>query len=64
MAASPIVLAALFFLLSPGILLEIPPFLPPRFFSLRTSYLAAAVHAAVFYAVVVYALGGTGAPMA
>jgi hypothetical protein len=58
MGASPLVLTALFFLLSPGVLLTIPPFLPPAFFSGRTSILAAAIHAGVFYAVVVFALGG------
>jgi D-lyxose ketol-isomerase len=46
--ASPVVLAAVFFLLSPGVLVTIPPFLPPAFFSGRTSVVAAAVHAAVF----------------
>lgn len=51
--ASPVVLAAVFFLLSPGVLVTIPPFLPPQFFSGRTSVVAAAVHAAVFYAVLV-----------
>lgn len=58
MGASPLVLAALFFLLSPGILITIPPILPPAFFSGRTSILAAAIHAGVFYAIIVYALGG------
>ena len=57
MAASPIVLAVVFFALSPGVLLEIPPFFPPRFFSGRTSIAAAAIHAAVFYAVITYVLG-------
>ena len=61
MAASPVVLAVVFFLLSPGVILTIPPFFPPAFFSGRTSFWAAAIHAVVFYAVVVYALGGTGA---
>jgi hypothetical protein len=54
--ASPWVLAAVFFLLTPGVLVTIPPFLPPAFFSGRTSLTAAFVHALVFYAVVVYAL--------
>ena len=58
MGASPMVLAAVFFLLSPGVLVTIPPFLPPAFFSGRTSIVAAAVHAGLFYAVVMYALGG------
>ena len=58
MGASPLVLAGLFFLLSPGVLVTIPPFLPPAFFSGRTSLLASAIHAVVFYLVVVYALGG------
>jgi hypothetical protein len=56
---SPVVLAALFFILSPGVVLTIPPFFPPAFFSGRTSLLAAAVHSAVFYAVLVYVLGVT-----
>jgi len=56
--ASPLVVAALFFLLSPGVILTIPPFFPPTFFSGRTSILAAAIHALVFYAIVAYALGG------
>jgi hypothetical protein len=56
--ASPLVVAALFFLLSPGVILTIPPFFPPAFFSGRTSILAAAIHALVFYAIVTYALGG------
>lgn len=55
--ASPVTLAVVFFLLSPGVILTIPPVFPPQFFSGRTSVVAAAVHAAVFYAVVVYALG-------
>ena len=55
--AAPVVLAVVFFLRSPGVILTIPPVLPPAFFSGRTSVVAAAVHAAVFYAVVVYALG-------
>lgn len=46
--ASPVVLAVVFFLLSPGVLVTIPPFLPPSFFSGRTSVVAAAVHAGVF----------------
>lgn len=58
MAASPVTLAVVFFLLSPGVILTIPPFFPPQFFSGRTSFWAAAIHAAVFYAVVVYVLGG------
>lgn len=58
MGASPFVLAAVFFALSPGVLVTIPPFFPPAFFSGRTSLLAAFVHALVFYVVVVYGLGG------
>lgn len=58
MAATPTTLAIVFFLLSPGVLVTIPPFFPPAFFSGRTSIVAAAVHAFVFYAVVVYVLGG------
>ena len=58
MGASPFALAGAFFLLSPGVLVTIPPFLPPAFFSGRTSLVAAFVHALVFYAVIVYALGG------
>jgi len=40
--------AILFFVLSPGILITIPP---GSFFSGRTSVVAAAVHAAVFFVV-------------
>jgi hypothetical protein len=53
MGASPFALAGAFFLLSPGVLVTIPPFLPPAFFSGRTSLVAAFVHALVFYAVIV-----------
>ena len=40
--------AILFFVLSPGVILTLPP---GSFFSGRTSVVAAAVHAAVFFAV-------------
>ena len=43
-----LIAAALFFVLSPGILITLPP---GSFFSGRTSVVAAAVHAVVFFAV-------------
>ena len=45
-------LAILFFLLSPGVLLTLPPIGGRVFFSGKTSVLAAAVHAIVFVIVV------------
>ncbi len=45
-------LAALFFLLSPGVLLTIPPVGGRLFFSGRTSVWAAAAHALVFLLIV------------
>jgi len=50
-----LVLAALFFVLSPGVLLTLPPGGKGIFMSCQTSVMAAFVHAIVF-AVVVYLL--------
>jgi hypothetical protein len=47
-------LAALFFVLSPGVLLTLPPGSKGVFFSGQTSLVAAAVHALVFVLVLCY----------